>query len=443
MASTAASTIASITLTSGIQDISALLPLLGTEQCERHIGSALTEGYLYAAATPMSIFGSLGMASAGFKTCLACFSIPAWNIAGAQKLRDAGFEAKGTNFALITVDPDNKDRRYITETRLTSLLQDLHIEEGHKLTVQTYSLSWNVKMLGLTAFLCTLNVLPYIHLNIRGDSVFHPLVRWAFPIIRALGGFFTATTLQVIIQIRLSILIKKHLVFSQYKEFCENIYKECSTKSLEQYLLEVENEITKLIQNKENAHPEEGLESKKLKELKHELVNAEKNSMFIWPLLIILFISSSALVVGYVGCFSIVQSSQRPTAPVVWLGTEAALSLVRVVFWAWNPAQDDAEPMKFCFDLDPFPPLPTCNRSSDHIDYQKDLPVVRSSKFLRSITAYAGPIDRFDNPDISLYYTLTRKEPLLGVLQESSMKTRMANISMQQINLQLTQPLVF
>jgi hypothetical protein len=138
--------------------------------------------------------------------------------------------------------------------------------------------------------------------------------------------------------------------------------------------------------------------------------------MFIWPLLILLFISSSALVVGYVGCFSIVQSSRQPTAPVIWLGTEAALSLVRVVFWAWNPVQDDAEPMKFYFDLDPFPPLPTCNIYSDHIDLKKDLPVVRSPKFLRSITAYAGPIDRFDNPDISLYYTLTRKEPLLGVL---------------------------
>jgi hypothetical protein len=247
MASAAASTIASITLTSGIQDISALLPLLGTEQCERHIGSALTEGYLYAAATPLSIFGSLGMATAGFKTCLACFSIPAWNIAGAQKLRDAGFEAKGINFVLITVD---KDHRYITETRLTSLLHDLHIEEVHKLTVQTYSLLWNVKMLCLTAFLCTLNVLPYIHLNVRGDSFFHPQVRWAFPIIRALGGFFTATTLQVIIQIRLSILIKKQLVFmalDQYKESCENAYNEHSTKPLEQYLLEVENRLTKLI----------------------------------------------------------------------------------------------------------------------------------------------------------------------------------------------------
>ncbi|KAF8810442.1 hypothetical protein BYT27DRAFT_7253700 [Phlegmacium glaucopus] len=38
------------------------------------VSSALTRGYLYAAATPMSIFGSLGMVRAGFKTLVACFS---------------------------------------------------------------------------------------------------------------------------------------------------------------------------------------------------------------------------------------------------------------------------------------------------------------------------------------------------------------------------------
>ena len=47
------------TLTGGIQDISGILPLLGTEQCSVQVSSALTQGYLYAAAAPMSIFGSL------------------------------------------------------------------------------------------------------------------------------------------------------------------------------------------------------------------------------------------------------------------------------------------------------------------------------------------------------------------------------------------------
>ena len=74
------------TLTGGIQDIAAILPLLGTEQCSNHVSSALTRGYLYAAATPMSIFGSLGMVSAGLKTLVACFSLG--GIEGA-KIRDS------------------------------------------------------------------------------------------------------------------------------------------------------------------------------------------------------------------------------------------------------------------------------------------------------------------------------------------------------------------
>src|ERR1700726_1786089 len=87
------------TLTSGIQDISALLPLLGTEQCEEHVSSALTNGSLYAAASPMSLFGSLGLARAGFKTFLAGinFSIGKWHFNGAQTLSNMGFQPQGAN----------------------------------------------------------------------------------------------------------------------------------------------------------------------------------------------------------------------------------------------------------------------------------------------------------------------------------------------------------
>lgn len=200
------------TLTGGIQDISALLPLLGTEQCEIHVSSALTNGYLYVAATPMSIFGSLGVVRAGFKGLIAGISIPQWNFVGAQKLQDAGFERKGTNLSLIMLDPDSKDIKcHLAESRLTSLLHDLHIGNTDNLKATTNCFSWNVKTLCLTALLCAVSVIPYIHLNIR-DNRLHPFVRWAFPIIRACGGFLTATMLQIVIQRRVSALMKKHLL---------------------------------------------------------------------------------------------------------------------------------------------------------------------------------------------------------------------------------------
>src|ERR1700761_7797308 len=101
-----------ITVSSGIQDISAILSLFGTEQCEFHVGSALRGGggggYLYAAVTPLSIFGSLGAAKAAFTIML--LSLPL----GAKKLKHMGFEPKGDVVAAVMLDT-NSDR-YIAET---------------------------------------------------------------------------------------------------------------------------------------------------------------------------------------------------------------------------------------------------------------------------------------------------------------------------------------
>ncbi|KAF8799266.1 hypothetical protein BYT27DRAFT_7059802, partial [Phlegmacium glaucopus] len=116
------------TLTGGIQDIAAILPLLGTEQCEVQVSSALTRGYLYAAATPMSIFGSLGMVRAGLKTLAACFSFG--DIEGAKLLGNMGFEPQGENLSLVMVETGKgKDKgRYIIETRMDELIQEFNID---------------------------------------------------------------------------------------------------------------------------------------------------------------------------------------------------------------------------------------------------------------------------------------------------------------------------
>ena len=75
--------------TRGIQDIAAILPLFG------HM-DILTQQ-----VTPMSIFGSLGMVSAGFKTLVTCFSLG--GIEGAKILGNMGFEPQGENLSLIMV----------------------------------------------------------------------------------------------------------------------------------------------------------------------------------------------------------------------------------------------------------------------------------------------------------------------------------------------------
>jgi hypothetical protein len=201
----------STTITGGIQDVSALLPLLGTEQCEDHASSALTKGYLYAAATPMSLFVSLGLAHAGIKTFVACLDISSFNIRGALMLSNMGFRSEGTNVKLIMLDHNDKDKRHLVETRLDQLLDELHVDKTKIIGVRHQSKQWNVLMVAYTAFFCLLGVIPYIYLNVQGGSTLSYRTRWTFPTVRAMGGFLTAITIQVIIQRRIMVLSRRWL----------------------------------------------------------------------------------------------------------------------------------------------------------------------------------------------------------------------------------------
>ena len=69
----------------------------------------------------------------------------------------------------------------------------------------------------------------------------------------------------------------------------------------------------------------------------------------------------------------------------------------------------EAPPLEINLELDKFEPLPTCNKDNAEIILSKMLPLTRARDFLKSITSFVGLIKPFSNPDISLYYTLTRK----------------------------------
>ncbi|KAK7033965.1 hypothetical protein VNI00_012592 [Paramarasmius palmivorus] len=113
------------TLSDGIQDISALLPLLGTEQVERHVGSSLEKGYLYAAASTLSLFGSLGGAKAGFATFIGTIAHPRFY--GGRWFDDAGFGTAGSITSMVTIDKDTG--LYGAELKLKKLMEEQHIDD--------------------------------------------------------------------------------------------------------------------------------------------------------------------------------------------------------------------------------------------------------------------------------------------------------------------------
>ena len=359
------------TLTSGIQDIAAFLPLLGTEQCAIHVTSALTRGYLYAASAPMSIFGSLGVVSAGFRTLVACFAFR--DIEGAKILANMGFEPQGENLSLIMIEGgkgENKGR-YVIENRMDAMIDELNIDKNRITGVSHKSAAWNIKMMATTALLCTLSIAPYIYINLRANNL--DLKRgtiWVFPILRSTGGFITATLIQLLIQRRIITISDEYLVKRDQLPVCDGDV-EAAAGVKKKYQMDVRT----------------------------------------WSLLFLLLIGLLASVVGYVGCFSIVQNSASTYGPVSWLCLEVGLSVVRLAIWAWNPKSDDAPPLDIKLELDKYEPLPTCNKFNEeilgHID--KVLPLTRAQDFLKSITSFVGLIKPFSIPDLSLYYTLTWK----------------------------------
>ena len=87
--------------------------------------------------------------------------------------------------------------------------------------------------------------------------------------------------------------------------------------------------------------------------------------------------------------------------------------------WHFNLVFDDAPPLeKLVLRLDHCAPLPFCNPYYDDITQKKPLPLTHATQFLESMASSVGIVEHFDPPDLTLYYTLTRKrEPVSGTNQ--------------------------
>ncbi|KAF8817230.1 hypothetical protein BYT27DRAFT_6863229 [Phlegmacium glaucopus] len=224
-------------------------------------------------------------------------------------------------------------------------------------------------MVATTALLCAFSITPYIYLN-RGANNLQKSTRWLFPVLRATGGFITATLIQLLIQRRITTLSDQYLV-------------------------------------KRDQLPDTDIKAA----VKPHDTKKHPTDALTWLLLCLLLIGILASVVGYVGCFSVVQNSTSKISPISWLCLEAGLSVMRLGIWAWNPKKDDAPPLEIILELDEHEPLPTCNKDNKEILKRKVLPLTRARDFLKIITSFAGLIEPFGSPDLSLYYTLTRKRP--------------------------------
>jgi hypothetical protein len=232
-------------------------------------------------------FGSLGVVSAGFKTFAACFTFG--DIEGARVLGNMGFEPQGMNLSLIMIGPgEGKNAgRYLIETRMDEMIKELNIDGNRIIGVSLKSAAvWNAKMIATTALLCFFSITPYIYLNLGANNLNKTTI-WVFPVLRATGGFITATLIQLLIQGRISTLFEQYLA----KEYLPKWHRNADVEAVV---------VTK----------------------KHQM------DARTWLLQCLLLIGLLASVVGYVGCFSVVQNSTSTFGPLSWLCLEVGLSLI-------------------------------------------------------------------------------------------------------------------
>ncbi|KAL0954030.1 hypothetical protein HGRIS_005184 [Hohenbuehelia grisea] len=437
------------TLTDGIQDVSAILPLLGTEQCEKHVGSALADGYLYVTAAPLSIFGSLGIVLAGVKALAASFNIirTKHKFIGAQKLDHAGFGPAGKALRQVLW----KDKCHCAEKELTERLEELHIAENvGNLTVTADCKAWNWYMYGFSIIAAILGFTPYIFF-IHHNKL-PPFLRYFFPLQRIIGCILISTTTQLVVQTRLLEIIKHRLAFLTLDRFIRDndinlsewweassewwnaeTPSESALYDLGRHLRDILDRDKMTIsqaagtENTPNPpDPEKGQNptpspkpvdtQRKQQELKLHLSKQRlsDNSMahFFHVCLIALGVAFS--VEGYVGCFTLVKGTSVDSGAVLWLGIEVALSLIRMGLWSWNPGWDGENYnfLRFELELDPRSPLLTCNRYSEELDDDKIIPLKRARNFLADVTSRVGLLKPLEGlaMGVTLFYTLTRSE---------------------------------
>jgi hypothetical protein len=440
------------TLTAGIQNISGLLPLLGTDQCEKHVGSALDGGLIYAAATPMSLFGSLGIVKAGISILISSISIPKISISyrkrsikffqdrwlGAKTLDNAGFKLVGTVSPLISMD----GTRYMAETRVIQSLGEKHIDNPENLSIEWKSRDWNIRLIMCTIGTAMMSTMSYPFLLFRAPSGMH--MPGIFPLLRTVGSCLAIVCCQFLIQSRVISLMKSRIVFMVMNRILIDDLKlkhdnpeldlghqedfrwdvdlpaEYCLWSLEQFFSrgsftqpndgpkEPGGHVSITMKTLSFSNPE-SLRGK-LQELRNEHFPAPAfDHAFFLLSWIILCLSLPATVAGYIGCFMLVSNSQG-IGPLLWVGTEVVLSIIRILFWASKPKSDKGMDISVRLKLTKDQPLVTTEKDVRVVGLtgNNTLPLVPERRFLKWITPYTGPLEQFQSSEnLALYFTLT------------------------------------
>ncbi|KAJ7801690.1 hypothetical protein B0H14DRAFT_1673827 [Mycena olivaceomarginata] len=386
---------------SGIQDISVFLPIIGSEQCERHVGDALEGGYLYAAATPLSMLGSLGIVKGSVAVLCASVSPRL-----AQMYADAGFNLVGSAAAMIAKISTGKAEKvevhngkaeipYVARGHILDLLKKHHIEKFSNLSLEFNYTRWNAYLVLTTVSISILGFTPYIPTTLNDRQSFKKPPAWVYPLLRIAGSVICVITVQFLIQARM-------------RRILEDTLKEVRLKNSEDPDT-FSHDVEKGTPNSSSPLLDSGRPSPKWKlSITHTMLH------------FILLLGIAATGVGYVGCFTVVQSSSTRDT-YIWLGLEIWLSIVRMVLWGLNPPSDENTgiTVKISSLAEQAPFITTARNYSDLMPHdnafhkhsfrgRQSFMVVENLQFLNHLAPFTGPLEPFSDPDhhVAIYYAL-------------------------------------
>ncbi|KAL0574788.1 hypothetical protein V5O48_007180 [Marasmius crinis-equi] len=456
------------TISEGIQDVAALLPLLGTDQCERHVGAALESGYIYAAATPLSIFGSLGIVKAAFATYLASVTN---GFHGGKWFHNAGFGTAGSGSVIPLVTIVIGTKQYGAERKLEELLKEQHLDdpelisdvkffgwekktldkgkktpdEGKKtldrdsFLSSKFSFSWTFALVLASALFSTISFIPYLYLT---HNQWDQPISWLFPALRSIGSMLCVISVQCALQLRIHRIVISSLLLMKSQKHHPRSSEEASNDR--QTLMEVRLRKLRGMLAKKTSDKEHGAfgDETERAQLKSEVDKALRLDITLLIHQVILLAGMVMIVAGYVGCFNLVHRSDAKYGPYIWLGMETFLSILRMALWGWNPswAQGDTGlEMKLQLkstsrhestrSKEPppviFPPITTSRSLSQllmkptslggRVEANAPQPtnsfiVISAEDFLAAATPYVGPLSRLQLGGISLYHAIVPEE---------------------------------
>ncbi|KAJ7731744.1 hypothetical protein B0H16DRAFT_1468916 [Mycena metata] len=318
-----------------------------------------------------------------------------------------------------------KDNRYQAETRLIKLLRDYCIRSVQDVRVVRPTLPsryfllrpWNFKLLMASLLVACLGFTPYIHFSVRKHTTF-PALAVFFPWCRVVGGMLCVFPGQLLLQYRIERILKQRLLFMGINElplfdglplkvptqfirvWDETRTSEKCLSSLFAFIQSSDAEtsnvepfiqhLARALHLDFNQNPK-SLVTEVAKRLKPYVTNT-----WAWVLMqVVLLCGSLMTIVGYIGCFTIVQNSADATDTYIWLGAEAALALLRLLVWALNPPWDDSDGVWLILDCAKDNKCSLQDRLGTTQDEAEPetFKVVSEGVFLEALTAHSGPVD--------------------------------------------------